>query len=150
MVARQKRTGVTSPSLKRRLCVKNVRDVDVIVANISSLSLPTLVLLLVFLLLSPAFPFPVCCRHWLDGVGGERPHMADGIQEIIPGGQTSGDLSASRLKTLSIIKIIVKSLYTEGAHSVKILFGLNLLNIYEIQRLEEIFPSSAPRLNNIF
>ena len=105
MVTGQKRTCVASPSLKRRLRVKNVRDVDIFDANISSLSLPTLVLLLVFLLLSSPFPLPVCCRHWLDGVGGERPHVADGIQEIIPGGQTSGDLSASRLKTLSIIKL---------------------------------------------
>ena len=63
--------------------------------------------------------------------------MADGIQEVIPGGQTNGDLSASRLKTLSIIKISEKSVH-RGC-SLKILFGLNLLNIYEIQRLED-FP----------
>ena len=55
--------------------------------------------------------------------------MADGIQEVIPGGQTNRDLGASRLKTLNIIKL-VKSLYTEGGCSLKILFGLNLLNIY--------------------
>ena len=105
MVTGQKRTSVTSPSLKRRLRLKNVRDVNVFVANISSLSLPILVLLLVLLLLSSPFPLPICCCHWLDGVGGERPHVADGVQEVIPGGQTSGDLGASRLKTLNIIKI---------------------------------------------
>ena len=77
--------------------------------------------LVFLLLLLPVFLFPVPVGvgrgDGLDGVGGQRPHVADGVQEIIPGGQTSGDLSASRLKTLSIIKIIVKSLYTEGAHS---------------------------------
>ena len=137
MVTGQKRTCVASPSLKGRLRIKNVRDVDVFVADISSLSLPTLVLLLALLLLSSSFPFPVCCRHRLDGVGGERPNMADGVQEVIPGGQTNGDLSASRLKTLSFIKISEKSVHR--GRSLKILFGLNLLNIYEIQRLED-FP----------
>ena len=60
MITGQKRTRVASPSLKRRLRLKNVGEVDVFVTNISPLSLPALLLLIVLLLLlSSSFSLPV-------------------------------------------------------------------------------------------
>ena len=43
---------------------------------------------------------PGCRGDWLDGVGGERPHVADGVQQVGPGHQLSGDLGAAGLETL--------------------------------------------------
>ena len=64
--------------------------------------------------------------------------MADGVQEIIPGVQTDGDLSASRLKTLNIIQIIgsEKSVGALCQDSIWIKY----LNIYENQRLGDLTP----------
>ena len=114
----QQWTRVPSPSLKRSLrsLVENVGDVDVLTANISPLSLSILTLLLVvllLLLLFSAFSLPGCGRHGLDGVCGQRPHVAYSVQEVCPGGQTNRDLRASRLKTLNIkIKIGEKSIHS--------------------------------------
>ena len=102
--------------------VKNVRDVDVFSPH-SALAPSSLLLLL--LLFSSAFPLPAGGGHGLYGVGGQGSHVADGVKEVFPRGQTNGDLSAARLKTLNIEIKLVKSLYT-AAHSVKILFGSNL------------------------
>ena len=115
---------VPSPSLQRclRSLVKNVRDVDVFSPH--SALIPSSLLLLL-LLLSSAFSLLAGGGHRLYGVGGQRSHVADGVQEVVPGGQTNRDLRATRLKTLNIEIKSVKSLYT-AAHSVKILFGSNL------------------------
>ena len=118
VISGQHWTRVPSPSLKRSLrsLVKNVGDVDVLTANISPLSLSILtllVLLLVLILFSSAFSLPGCGRHGLDGVRGQRPHVAHSVQEVCPGGQTNRDLRASRLKTLNIkIKIGEKSIHS--------------------------------------
>ena len=60
--------------------------------------------LVFLLLLLPVFLFPVPVGvgrgDWLDGVGGQRPHVADGVQEVVPGGQLVRDLRTARLKPL--------------------------------------------------
>ena len=116
---------VPSPSLQRRLrsLVKNVRDVDVFSPH-SALA-PSSLLVLLLPLLSPAFSLPAGGSHGLYGVGGQRSHVADGVQEVVPCGQANRDLRASSLKTLNSEMKLVLSLHT-AAHSVKILFGSNL------------------------
>ena len=60
--------------------------------------------LVFLLLLLPVFLFPVPVGvgrgDGLDGVGGQRPHVADGVQEVVPGGQLVRYLRATRLKPL--------------------------------------------------
>ena len=63
----------------------------------------TILLLLFLLLLPPVLVPPVVgpgLGDGLDGVGGEGPHVTDGVQEVVPGGQTDRQRSATRLKTL--------------------------------------------------
>ena len=60
--------------------------------------------LVFLLLLLPVFLFPapvgVGRGHGLDGVGGQRPHVTDGVQEVVPGGQLVRDQGTARLKPL--------------------------------------------------
>ena len=115
---------VPSPSLQRRLrsLVKNISGVDIFSPHSA---LTPFSLLLLLLLLSPAFSLPAGGSHGLYGVGGQGSHVADGVQEVVPCGQANRDLRASSLKTLNSEMKLVLSLHT-AAHSVKILFGSNL------------------------
>ena len=45
-------------------------------------------------------PLPVGRGDGLDGVGGERPHVADRVQQVGPGHQLGGDLRAAGLEPL--------------------------------------------------
>ena len=63
----------------------------------------TILLLFLLLLLPPVLVPPVVgpsLGDGLDGVGGEGPHVTDGVQEVVPGGQTDRQRSSTRLKTL--------------------------------------------------
>ena len=64
----------------------------------------SVVLPLIFLFLLPGFLFPsplgAGSRDRLDWVGGERAHVADGVQQIVPGCQLVTDHGAAGLKSL--------------------------------------------------
>ena len=111
MIRSQQGARVPSPSIKTslRILVKNLGDVNVLVADISTLSSLTLSpsSLLIFLLFFSSFLFPVPAGgcDGLDGVGGQRPHVTYRVQEVLPCGQANRDLSTTRLKTLNILKL---------------------------------------------
>ena len=44
--------------------------------------------------------YPVGRSDGLDGVGGEGPHVTDGVQQVVPGGQSVRQGRATGLKTL--------------------------------------------------
>lgn len=101
VVRAKQRSRLPPPPLQPGLRRVDGGDEHIIITLLLSVPPPRLLLPLPLGLPVP-LPglLPGCRGDWLDGVGGERPHVADGVQQVGPGHQLGGDLRAAGLETL--------------------------------------------------